>query len=188
MTLFEQGILVFPNDFPDTLSYKNYALREFEEGRDRFFRRPPSKRLNFQKLGIHYPFHSPWGELLFGRDETKPNSFKTVEDLFSSKTYTVARYNHQLEEIVVLSGLSNQTYQGSQNYEWVPKKQQTPTIPEYLASYLVPVTLRMTSKGRPERFAIIYQPTDQDYIDWYKSPETWNLLPTSLFNPKVKKK
>uniref|UniRef100_A0A6B2KZ66 Pop1 N-terminal domain-containing protein n=1 Tax=Arcella intermedia TaxID=1963864 RepID=A0A6B2KZ66_9EUKA len=67
---FEAGVPSFPISFPDTLSGQVEADKRDAEESEKYLRRPPSKRPNFEKLGIHSPFRSPWASLFSSCDIT----------------------------------------------------------------------------------------------------------------------
>ncbi|KAG7169653.1 Ribonucleases P/MRP protein subunit POP1-like [Homarus americanus] len=53
-----------PYLLPDTPAGDYYTTWLAKERCTQFFKRPPANRLNFIKLGVQYPFHSPWRKLL----------------------------------------------------------------------------------------------------------------------------
>ena len=57
---FEQGRQFYPNDYPTTEAYKAMSLIEAQERLNVYFRRPSSKRMNFERIGSPYPFFSNW--------------------------------------------------------------------------------------------------------------------------------
>lgn len=63
--LWEQGRPYYPNDYPTTKAYnatmQDYAQQKIEQ----YFRRPPNKRLGFERIGMPYPYISDW-DYLFG--------------------------------------------------------------------------------------------------------------------------
>lgn len=58
---FETGECYLP---PDSNAGKGNEKRIEQELRDKYFRLPPSKRVNYIKLGINSPFNCPWNILL----------------------------------------------------------------------------------------------------------------------------
>ncbi|XP_047492472.1 ribonucleases P/MRP protein subunit POP1-like [Penaeus chinensis] len=49
---------------PDTPSGETYSTEEGQERQEEYFKRPPSARHNFIKLGVQYPFSAPWRRLI----------------------------------------------------------------------------------------------------------------------------
>ncbi|KAL9980334.1 hypothetical protein ACROYT_G008906 [Oculina patagonica] len=60
----EQGVLFFPNDFPDTPAGEAHNKKLKEDGEAKYKRYPPAKRPNYDKLGARSPFSPPWRELV----------------------------------------------------------------------------------------------------------------------------
>lgn len=58
---FEMGECYFP---PDSAAGKLEEKRIENELKEKYFRLPPSKRVNYIKLGINSPFICPWDLLL----------------------------------------------------------------------------------------------------------------------------
>lgn len=62
--LCEEGRGSFPVDDADTAAFAEWHSYEALRAAEHWHRRPPSKRLNFQKLGIESPFLPPLGQIL----------------------------------------------------------------------------------------------------------------------------
>lgn len=74
---YEAGVPYFPRDFPSSLAYEKYAdEREIEE-RKTWTRKPPAKRVNYQKLGVRSPWRADWEVVLGLKEATSP--FDTAE-------------------------------------------------------------------------------------------------------------
>lgn len=54
--LFEQGTRVFPDDFPQTLAYHEHSVSKTEELIASYFKKPSSKRVNYERIGMPFPF------------------------------------------------------------------------------------------------------------------------------------
>jgi len=67
--LHEKGNYIYPDDFVGTDEYNNLKKSEAIELAIEHYRKPVSKRVNFQKTGFQYPFISLWEDLF-----TKENS------------------------------------------------------------------------------------------------------------------
>jgi len=63
MKIHEKSYFTYPNDFPLTAGYNEQKQAEAYELAVEYYRRPPSKRVNYQKTGFPYPFLSLWEEL-----------------------------------------------------------------------------------------------------------------------------
>lgn len=74
---FEMGECYLP---PDSDAGKEHERRIESELRDKYFRLPPSKRVNYIKLAINSPFICPWKKLLNDWSNTKVNDFFVLRD------------------------------------------------------------------------------------------------------------
>lgn len=201
--LFEQGILDFPQNFPDTESYKQLSLEKYREAKKLYLKRPPGKRVNFEKIRVYYPFHSPWGNLIFGDEQNTSSLLEepiSISILFTSKPYTVIRHDDQLEELSNLLFPTNFNLAENENItkikkQWVPKSSSSYTskkgeaiylpIPDYFKSSLVAVTLRFINKGNPSKHGMIYEPTQEDYLEWKKTNSNSASLDFKVFFKKI---
>lgn len=75
---FEAATLHFPRDYPFTPAYDEWSSNQAKEDKERWQRKPPAKRVNFEKLGTMHPWRPDWHELL---GVTKPLQ-KDVEAAF----------------------------------------------------------------------------------------------------------
>ncbi|KAF8650133.1 hypothetical protein AX16_005369 [Volvariella volvacea WC 439] len=61
---FEAGTAYFPRDFPATEAYDVYASTLEEEDVKEWRRKPPAKRVNYEKLGVRSPWKPDWEVVL----------------------------------------------------------------------------------------------------------------------------
>lgn len=62
--MLEAGVSQFPHDFPTTESYRERAEAWEASEICRWERTPPSKRVNYERLGIDNPWKADWGNVL----------------------------------------------------------------------------------------------------------------------------
>lgn len=74
---FELGECFLP---PDSDAGKNNEERIETELKETYFRKPPSKRVNYLKLGINTPFYCPWKLLLKDWCGQNVNDFYLLRD------------------------------------------------------------------------------------------------------------
>lgn len=74
---FETGSCYMP---PDSEAGKQEELRVEEEMKERYFKLPPSKRVNYVKLGIKSPFICQWDMLLMDWGQHKGDGFFVLRD------------------------------------------------------------------------------------------------------------
>lgn len=61
---FDCGYSCFPYDYPTTSAFEDYQQIIGAAAQAKWERRPPSKRLNYDKLGVVSPHHIPFAHLL----------------------------------------------------------------------------------------------------------------------------
>ena len=62
--MLEAGVPRFPQDFPTTEPYREYAEAREASERRQWERTPPAKRVNYELLGIDNPWKADWGNIL----------------------------------------------------------------------------------------------------------------------------
>ncbi|XP_004931529.2 ribonucleases P/MRP protein subunit POP1 [Bombyx mori] len=127
---FEMGECYFP---PDSAAGKLEEKRIENELKEKYFRLPPSKRVNYIKLGINSPFICPWDLLL------KDWCEEHIHDFF------VLRDRQLLNQI----------------QDSIDRKKLMPEI-ENSNSCLIPVYLTLKSRGNLKRHALICLPEVTD--------------------------
>ncbi|CAG9793930.1 unnamed protein product [Diatraea saccharalis] len=120
---------------PDSKSGKEEEKRIETELRNKYFRLPPSKRVNYRKLGIVTPFICPWKILLTDWSDSSVNDFFVLRDRKLLQT---------LQDCII-------------NKKKLPQNENT-------ASCLVPVYLKIAKKGNLKQNAIICMPEEGDLL------------------------
>jgi ribonuclease P/MRP protein subunit POP1 len=80
---FDCGYSCFPYDYPTTPAFENYQEITGAAAQAKWERRPPSKRLNYTKLGFVSPHHIPFAHLL----QATPTS-SSMEYTYDQQTTT----------------------------------------------------------------------------------------------------
>ncbi|XP_068618365.1 ribonucleases P/MRP protein subunit POP1 [Battus philenor] len=127
---FETGECFLP---PDSEAGKLEEKRIEQELKEKYFRRPPSKRVNFQKLAINSPFLCPWKILLSDWSTNIVNDFYILRN---------RKLLGMLQECIV-------------------HKKMVPHI-DRAESCLVPIFLQIEGKGNLKQHAIICLPQRND--------------------------
>ncbi|KAJ8713547.1 hypothetical protein PYW07_013917 [Mythimna separata] len=130
---FEMGECYLP---PDSDAGKENERRIKLELRERYFRLPPSKRVNYIKIAINSPFVCPWNVLLSDWSENQVNK------------YFVLRNRTILNDI----------------QECITKKRSLPNI-ENAISCLVPVYVKLVAKGSLQKHSLICLPEAGDFAN-----------------------
>lgn len=61
---FEAGSASFPRDYVGTAAYEEEAEAHAQEERERWEKRPPAKRVDYEKRGVENPWRPDWDTLL----------------------------------------------------------------------------------------------------------------------------
>ena len=98
----------FPRDYPGSLAYQKFILEKTKKELVKYYKKPPSKRVNYLKILNPSPFYSCW-ELLFNNDnENKDsniyNSLKNINIIPSINFLTDKEYLNQLMNITKNNG------------------------------------------------------------------------------------
>lgn len=113
------------------------AAERYVELRDKYFRLPPNKRVNYRKLSILSPFRAPFSELVrdWNSNTTNANDFYVLRD------------RSKLKDVVeCIKGLN-------------PAK-----FPSTLKSEcLIQLKLSVKRRGSPNNFSLICLPTRNDF-------------------------
>ena len=98
----------FPRDYPGSLAYQKYILEKTKKELVKYYKKPPSKRVNYLKILNPSPFYSCW-ELLFNNDKENKNtniynSLKNINIIPSIKLLSDKNYLNQLMNITKNNG------------------------------------------------------------------------------------
>lgn len=156
---FEYGNMQSPdiNDDPDTPAYAREAVKTMLELKEKYFRYPPNRRVNFTKLGISSPFFCQWKILM--REWADTEDFFILRD---PKLLKLLQENLPIEEV-------NRSYKKSSNHISALAVQNGFEN----RNCLIRVKVSNVQKGRPKRFAIICMPTDED-VQKFKNSNDWS--------------
>lgn len=166
----EQGVLHFPEDFPDTNSGKLEEVEIYEQLSTKYEKRPPAKRANYTKLGVVSPFICPWNQLVKEWNEKMKLSEKTQSD--ENDAFYVLRNQQdlrQLEELCCNDINSHKVDKSKckidESGQFITKLNENELGTSFINGKecaLVPVKVSMVTRGAPEEFATICLPTTSD--------------------------
>ncbi|CAB3259993.1 unnamed protein product [Arctia plantaginis] len=128
---FEMGQYYLP---PDSNAGKDNENRIQSDLRERYFKLPPSKRVNYTKIAINSPFICPWDMLLSDWTDQR------VKDFFVLRDWRL------LEAI----------------QDSIKHMKSLPNVEER-QSCLIPVHLKLASKGNLKNHAVICMPEPGDF-------------------------
>lgn len=178
---FEAGCLNFPRDYAVSDTYEAYAAEREQEERERWERKPPKSRTNFEKIGTRSPWEADWTVVL-GLEKPKKNDVseegyvttqrEVSEVLATSKPWLL----RGVEVPKILEQIGSSLHQPaallSELNRLRSKRLQHALEPnikgdDVWSSALINVRLKMCSRGAPDDLAIIHSITDEQYKLWY---------------------
>ncbi len=187
---YEVGTVYFPRDYPFTSAYDEWSAIQAEKEKDRWDRKPPAKRVNFEKLGTKHPWKIDWNEVLGIENPKQQCVQENAESAFVST---------QREPVVPAAPLEQESIR-----PWLLRGSDVPKILSNLFSVLnhgaallsdinrlrlkrslgplatgirsenllkgalVNVRITMCSRGTPEDIAMIYSLKDDILLQWRK--------------------
>ncbi|KAL6301998.1 POP1-domain-containing protein [Sparassis latifolia] len=178
---FEGGCAYFPRDYPSTDAYSEYAEAREETERERWERKPPAKRPNFEKMGTWNPWQADWGVVLgleepWARDD---GGFLPAQREPAPTAPTQGDMGQKLQPWLmrcaelpsILDKVSTMFNPGAYLLDYVnqvrTKRHQDPLnasikADELWKSSLVMVRVVLRGRGSPEDLAIIYSMNDEE--------------------------
>ena len=100
--------LNFPKDYPGSLSYQKYMLDKTKRVLIKYYRKPPSKRVNYLKLLNPSPFYPCWN--IFFEKIEKNNIYKSLQNI------NIIPSIRHLSDKNYLTELMNITQKNGKNY------------------------------------------------------------------------
>jgi ribonuclease P/MRP protein subunit POP1 len=183
---FEAGLPYFPRDYPSTEQYTTYSKKREEEEKAGWERKPPAKRVNYEKMGTRSPWKPDW-KVVLGLQTTEdsdlvaaqrdipgdirpwllrgpvvPSILNTICDMFNPSAGLLAEINR------IRTTLHNDPLRA-------PFKAD-----DLWDGALVSVRLIMIGRGCPEDFAMIYQLEDEELANWKQSRQKAGTAQMSL--------
>jgi len=135
--------MVFPDDYPTTKSYEKYIKRRTSENLEKYYLLPPSKRVNYQRIGNPFPFCPNWNF-----------HFSDVQSSSQNMTILINTNN----KIVI-----------KQQIELVKEKNLCEYSFDLCNLFLVPIQVEaIKGGGIPEFNSLLCMPTEEDIRIYFK--------------------
>lgn len=184
---YEAGTLYFPRDYPFTAAYTTYSMDREKQERESWERKPPAKRVNYDKLGTISPWKADWATLLGLQRDSQERGEE--EGLVTTQRDMQVADKDDVQKNVkpwllrgseaqkILDGASKVFNPGafllSEMGRLRLKRSQEPfsvdlKAADLLQGALVNVKLVMCSRGAPEDLSIIYSVGDEEARRWEK--------------------
>lgn len=192
---FESGIGYFPRDYPFTPTYEAYATQREKEERERWERKPPAKRVNFEKLGTRSPWEADWGVILSIEKPDAPSAefVTTQRDTDEGMAVDEPSGDSPIRPWLVQGpGVSSIVENISKSFHSGPAllaeinelrlkrsmKPLTVEADELLQGALVRVRIQMCLRGAPDDLAVIYAMDDVDVQEYLKRSSRSSFMET----------
>ncbi|EDR13388.1 uncharacterized protein LACBIDRAFT_230763 [Laccaria bicolor S238N-H82] len=175
---YEAGTVYFPWDYPFTAAYTTYSMDREKQERESWERKPPAKRVNYDKLGTISPWKADWATLLGLQRNSQERGEE--EDLVTTQRDMPAADKDDVQKNVkpcayLLSEMGRLRLKRSQEPFSVDLK-----AADLLQGALVNIKLVMCSRGAPEDLSIIYSVGDEEARRWEKLLQNFT---TSAMDP-----
>lgn len=181
---YESGVPYFPRDYPSTAPYHVYASERADEEMATWERKPPAKRVNYEKLGTSDPWQPNWTKVL-GIEAGSPELVTTQRGPLATSqaegngiTTTYRPWLFRGSELPrILSNISSALNHGAALLSEVNRLRlkrgaepldSTVDSAGLLQSALVNVKLTMCLRGAPQDLAMIYGLSDESCRQWKK--------------------
>ncbi|THH20545.1 hypothetical protein EW146_g820 [Bondarzewia mesenterica] len=176
---FEAGEAYFPRDFPANAAHNTYITTRASEEQERWQRKPPAKRPNWDKLGTPSPWKPDW-ETALGiksfvdgsgidlittqRDDPKTQQQQIQPWLFSGpdvRTIVDAASKSLNPSVAIFDGINTLR----------SKRQMEPLGTDLEAGILfkgalIQIRIQLLGRGSPEDLAVIYAVDDPEASKW----------------------
>lgn len=187
---FETGTAYFARDYPSTTAYDAFSQKRETDEKDKWERKPPAKRANFDKLGTRSPWRADWEVVLGLKNATQDNVSKNgkgeefapaqreeMDEMTVNGSIARPWLLRGAEVSGILSNVSKLFNHGAGLLSEINrlrlKRGQEPLGADIrgddlLKGALVSIKVMMCSRGAPEDLAVIYSVGDDEARKWEK--------------------
>ncbi len=192
---FEAGAAYFPRDFPTSAAYEEFAAARALADEERWKRKPPAKRVNWDKLSALDPWTSAWRTALrlgpmpnadtgtdngsdtdmvpTQRDDPLPTSASASDSAICPWLLHGPNARAIVENVARLlgpaPGLLSEINALRRKREFPPLDASTVDADALLRGALVHVRVTLCGRGAPDDMAFIYALEDQEARAWVKA-------------------
>ncbi|OWF43056.1 ribonucleases P/MRP protein subunit POP1-like isoform X2 [Mizuhopecten yessoensis] len=173
----EQGVLHFPQGYPDTVVGREDETNLCHQLMDTYNKKPPAKRPNYTKLGIQCPFQFPWRSLVKQwavKEEMQDEWNQTGGNFYVMRDKTILKKMSKVLSDVTWRKLSNENKESlfTTMVSMLNKNDELLTLGNKHTNCLVPVEVTMVTRGCSERFANIAIPLQEDLARLVSNPKS----------------
>jgi ribonuclease P/MRP protein subunit POP1 len=172
---FESGVPYFPRDYPFCKAAEEEEEQRAQEEKERWERKPPAKRCNWEKVGTRSPWKPDWTIVLGIQDVEGDGEFVTTQ---RSTNHPKKIHPWLLQGPDISQILSNASkllspslglHDEINNIRLKRDQERLDsaiTADDLWRGALVRVRLKMCNRGSPSNLAIIYTITDAEARKW----------------------
>lgn len=186
---FEAGAAYFPRDFPTSTGYEEFAATRANADEERWKRKPPAKRVNWDKLSTLNPWTSSWRVALglspstdtgaddgndtdmvsTQREDCPPASDSGIRPWLLHGPSARAIVENIARLLGPAPGLLSEINALRRKRELPPLDASTVSAEALLQGALVHVRVMLCGRGAPDDMAFIYALEDQEARTWVKA-------------------
>lgn len=186
---YEAGSTYFPRDYPCIQTYEDWAAKREATEKEIWERKPPAKRVNYEKLKTKHPWRVNWYELLGISTPESPAQSIEVPDFVPTEREPPNAVQAQnihirpwllrgVELAKILSSLTSVLNHGAALHEEINRLRlkrgqdilSSDIKPaDLLRGALVNVKVTMCSRGSPGDLAMMYALSDDAVRQWEKT-------------------
>ncbi|KAI9456168.1 POP1-domain-containing protein [Russula earlei] len=187
---FEAGAAYFPRDFPTSAAYEEFAAARATVDEERWKRKPPAKRVNWENLSVLNPWTSAWRAALgldtmpstdvgadYGsnadmvptqRDHLLPASDPAIRPWLLHGSHARVVIENIARLLSPAAGLFSEINALRRKRELTPLDESV-TADSLLRAALVHVRVMLCGRGVPDDMAFIYALEDKEAQSWAKA-------------------
>ncbi|KAI0059540.1 POP1-domain-containing protein [Artomyces pyxidatus] len=192
---FEAGVPYFPRDFPGSAAYKQHADERMQADKERWDKKPPAKRPNWEKLGTRSPWVPDWRGVLGlppAEEDGADGLVSTQRDEVQDALRAVRTWLLRGPDVRTILGRVSKMFNAGGGL-WLEmnalraKRGMAPlgtnaSAEVLLKGALVPVRISPLGRGCPDDLAIIYSLDDRQALAWKKVEDSRKRLAGALLD------
>ncbi len=138
---------IFPDDYPDTNAYRDYIKQKAIKKIEKYCLYPPSKRINYQKIKIAFPFYPNWDLLKdlkykYKKNNSSENNLNNDIDNDNKEYFNNFNFEYFNENTLVIKDIQNkQNLKNQLNIQIIKNPLQR--------NLLIPINFKLIGKGKP---------------------------------------
>ena len=154
--------LNFPKDYPGSLSYQKYMLDKTKRVLTKYYKKPPSKRVNYLKILNPSPFYPCWNLLFNVNSSSKNNIYNSLQSINIIPSIRHLSNKNYLMELMQITKNNGK-------------------------NFLLNIEILTIEGGIPKYNDLLYLPNEEDIKDYLLHIKSKNNITNILFKEEDKK-